>query len=359
MTEVPIMEPLDDLLHAVNDGHGYPALAAAVASSGGITGAATTGVRKAGGHDSVTVEDRFHVGSITKPMTATLLATLVEEGRLRWDAAPTDVLPEFAAALHPALRSVRLEHLLAHRAGIAAFTDDDEMVPVPSFDGSPRDQRLAFAGWLLLQEPSATPISDFLYSNAGYAIATAMAERAANESWEDLMRACLFTPLSLESAGFGWPALLSLDQPWGHYKRGPVLEPQEPDGPYQLGPLLAPAGDVHMTVSDLAEFGRVHLRGLAGEDTLLRAITVRRMHTSLGTAPGGGYGLGWSIAESSHNHTGSGGTFIALLLLRSEQDRVYAVAANVAASQTMEASEDDAGLLTSLVTTLIQRFEGE
>lgn len=155
------------------------------------------------------------------------------------------------------------------------------------------------------------------------------------------------------------PLLVSAGQPWGHYKREAVLEPQAPDGPYQLGPLLAPAGDIHMTVSDLVEFGRIHLRGLAGEDTLLRASTVRRMHTSLGAAPADGYGLGWSIAESSHNHTGSAGTFFTVLLLRPRHDRVYVVATNAAASQTIEAHDDDAGLLTGLLTTLIQRFERE
>jgi len=357
MSDGLTIEPLDGLLDEVNRAHGYPALAAAVASRGGIVAAGVAGVRRAGGGDLVTLEDRFHVGSVTKPMTATLIATLVEAGLLGWDSAPADLLPEFAATLHPALRPVRLAHLLAHRGGIAAFTDDDEMTPVPSFNGSARDRRLAFAGWLLAQEPSATPIADFFYSNAGYAIAAAMAERAADRPWEDLMRERLFAPLSMASAGFGWPALLGPDQPWGHLKRGPVLDPQAPDGPYQLGPLLAPAGDVHVSVLDLAEFGRTHLRGLAGDDTLLGADTMREMHTSLGAAPWGGYGLGWAIPKCSHQHMGSAGTFLALLYLQPEHDRVYALATNAAVSQTTEASEDDAGLFSGLLAALTQRFE--
>lgn len=324
MSDGLTVEPLDHLLNTVNDDHGYPALAAAVASSGGMLAAGAIGVHKVGGNHLVTVADRFHIGSITKPMTATVLATLVEEGRLSWNMAPTDVFPELAATLYPALGAVRLEHLLAHRAGIAAFTDDAEFGPVPSFGGSPRDRRLAFVGWLLRQEPSATPITDFFYSNAGYAIAAAMAERTADRSWEELMRSRLFGPLGLTSAGFGWPALVSPDQPWGHYKRGSVFEPHPPNGAYQLGPLLAPAGDVQANVTDLAEFGRVHLRGLAGEDTLLTTSTVHRMHTSLGDASGDGYGLAWSITKGSHNHTGSAGTFLTVLMLRPRHDRLYA-----------------------------------
>lgn len=357
MTDRLAVEPLDDLLDAVNAEHGYPALVAAGASSDGPLAAGATGVRKAGGNDPVTVADRFHIGSITKPLTATVCAMLVEDGLLGWDAALADVLPEFAAALHPALRPVQLEHLLAHRAGIAPFTDDSELEPVPAFAGSPRDRRLAFTGWLLQQAPPVAPLSVFSYSNAGYAIATAMAERAAGESWEDLIRARLFTPLSLTSAGFGWPALVSSDQPWGHFKRGDSLEPQDPHGDYQLGPLLAPAGDVHVTMADLAAFGRMHLLGLAGEDTLLAHSTVRRMHTSLGDSPGGGYGLGFNIAENNHQHMGSAGTFLAVLMLRPQHERVYAVATNAAASQTIEASDDDAGLLKALLSALIEHFE--
>jgi CubicO group peptidase (beta-lactamase class C family) len=357
MSDVPAVAPLDDLLASINADHGYPALVAAVASRDRLLATGATGVRKAGGNDPVSVADRFHIGSITKPMTATLCATLFEEGRLAWDARPVDILPEFAAELHPVLRSVRLEHLLAHRAGIAPFTDDEEMAPVLAFEGTPHDRRLAFSGWLLRQEPVVTPDTEFSYSNAGYTIAAAMAERAGDVSWEDLMRSRLFAPLGLDGAGLGWPALDDPKQPWGHFKRGDSLEPQDPHGEYQLGPLHAAAGDVHMPVADLAAFGRMHPRGLAGKDILITADTVRRMHTPLGDAPGDGYGLGWSISESSHNHTGCAGTFLAVLLLRPQHGRVYAVATNAAAAQTLEGSEDDRELVTDVLSTLVQRFE--
>lgn len=65
-------------------------------------------------------------------------------------------------------------------------------------------------------------------------------------------------------------------------------------------------------------------------------------------------GGGWSIGDSSHNHTGSTDTFLAPPVLRPQHDRVYAIAA---VSETIHASDDDAGLLKSLLSALIQRFE--
>lgn len=360
MSQVSTIESLDTLLAESNRAHGYPAIAAAVASSAGLLAAGATGVRKVGDPQPATVEDRFHLGSISKPMTATVLATLVEEGRLGWESTPRELFPDLAASIHPALHQVRLDHLLAHRAGIAPFTDDAEMVPLPPFTGSPRDRRFAFAAWLLRREPAATPVSDFHYSNAGYTIAAAMAERVADRPWEALVRERFFAPLRMASADFGWPAAANPNQPWGHRKTGPTFVPHPPDDAYQLAPLLTPAGDVHATMPHLAAFGRMHLRGLAGEATPLRAETVERLHTPLGTIEGGdhGIGLGWGIAESGHQHSGSAGTFFALLVVRPEHDRVYAFATNAAASDAVAANEDDANLAKGLLAALIERFEG-
>lgn len=301
----------------------------------------------------LTVGDRVHLGSITKPMTATVIATLVEDGLLGWDTSPFDLFPEFAADAHPRLRGTRLDRLLAHRAGIPPFTAHEEMEPVPPFAGSPRDRRLAFAGWLLRQEPVAEPVTEYAYSNAGYTIAAAMAEHAADRSWEELAQARLFDRVPMPSAGWGWPALQSTEQPWGHLKNGRTFEPQDPNGPYLFGDLLAPAGDAHSSVLDLAQFGRATLRGLAGEAALLQAETMRKLATPFG---GGDYGLGWVIGESGPYHSGSATTFLAFLVVRPDQDRVYAFVTNAAASETMEPDPADAALIKGLLNTLVERF---
>ncbi len=70
------------------------------------------GTRRAGLNIPVTINDRFHLGSDTKAMTALLAAMLVEEGKLHWDTPVKEVFPELAEKMDPGLRGVTLEQLL-------------------------------------------------------------------------------------------------------------------------------------------------------------------------------------------------------------------------------------------------------
>lgn len=63
-----------------------PALAAAVVKDGKIIAAGAVGTRRAGANIPVTLQDRFHLGSDTKAMTALLAAMFVEQGKLRWNS---------------------------------------------------------------------------------------------------------------------------------------------------------------------------------------------------------------------------------------------------------------------------------
>ena len=70
-----------------------------------------------------------------------------------------------------------------------------------------------------LVDPPAASVGKHLYSNLGYVVAGAMAERVTARSWESLMQERLFAPLGISSAGFGAPGVPGeLDQPWGHQR---------------------------------------------------------------------------------------------------------------------------------------------
>lgn len=111
---------LDPTLRPYLARYALPALAAAVVRDGTMLASGAVGTRRAGTDISVTIADRFHVGSDTKAMTALVAATLVEQGRLRWDAAVGEAFPEFAATMDAGLRGVTLEQLLLHTSGIPA-----------------------------------------------------------------------------------------------------------------------------------------------------------------------------------------------------------------------------------------------
>src|SRR5918993_3325037 len=179
---------LDAFLESVRAKYALPALAAAVVKDGEVIASGAVGVRALGTDVPVTVDDRFHLGSDTKAMTATLAGMMVDEGKLRWDSTIGEVLGGKVQGMNPALAAVTLEQLLSHTSGIP--TDNQEIADiyfnVNAFDFNLDTLRLkALVAWKT-NEPKVPEGAPFQYSNLGYMIAGAMIETAAGKPWEEL-----------------------------------------------------------------------------------------------------------------------------------------------------------------------------
>ena len=125
-------------------------------------------------------------------------------------------------------------------------TDAKDFKSIPRLSGTPTERRAAFTASVLSGKP-AGPIAKGMYSNGGYAIAGAIAERIGGESWESLVRARIFKPLGLTGA-FAWGDSPDLKKPWGHYEtRGGArpVDPRDPDE--RLPPIIWPAGSVELS----------------------------------------------------------------------------------------------------------------
>ena len=324
-TDTPLAAPLAAALAAARERAALPAVAGLVVRVGGVEARLVLGLRRADQPASTaSPDDRFHLGSNSKAITAALLARLVEHGVLRWETTLAEAFPELAPAMTPAYRGVTLRQLVDHRGGLPPFTTPPELLGAPALARSAagatpaeaRDDRRAFTAWLLARPTAAAP-GTFVYSNAGYAVAAAVAERATGADWETLLRERLLRPLGLPDASvaLGWPALAGA-HPWGHVDAGARWQPHDPrDGRLLAIPAaLAPAGDLSMTLDAYARVLQLLLRGLAGQDDLLRAAAVRAL-----TTPDGAYGGGW-VAATAHGapafaHEGSAGTFHAVTIL--------------------------------------------
>jgi CubicO group peptidase (beta-lactamase class C family) len=254
-----------------------PALELCVINADGIVEAASGGVRKAEGRAAVEESDLFHLGSMTKAMTATMLSTLVQEEKLSWDMTMTQAFPAIASVMDSRYRDVTLEQLLTHTSGLAGYTTDREWATIPPFTGTPAQQRQAFARMLLTRPPFG-PAGIYRYSNAGYAVAAAIAERVTGKTWEQLMQQRVFGPLKIRAA-YGWPLLSGDGEPWGHRIKNGVVTPHNPSDHYRVPTVLAPAGDVSMSILDYSVFARLHLAGLENIDgSVLSAAEIQRLH---------------------------------------------------------------------------------
>lgn len=298
-----------------------PGVAASVFSADETLGTSACGVRRAGAPDALEAADRLHIGSLTKAVTATTLARLVESGALSWSSRPARMFPELRASLRPRYRTITLAQLLSHRANVAPWEDGGD---IPALAGTPRAQRYAATRRLLRTRPTGRRGS-FVYSNGGYAIAAAMAERVTRRSWEGLVRTQLLRPLGIRGV-FGWPAEVDPAQPFGHVETAAGLQPIAP-ADYALPSAIAPAGDLSLTPAGYARFGRLHLAALRGRPRLLSEAGFARLHR-----PVGDYALGWIVQAGRgarvYAHEGTTGTFHAIVVLVPARDRGVVAIAN-------------------------------
>ena len=240
----------------------FPALGAALVTADEVEGVWVTGTRRAGGKELVEKTDRWHLGSCTKPMTATLIALLVARGDLAWDTPLEVLLPDIAKDMHADFRDVTLVELVSHRSGIV---DDEGLISrLPAgVDGSRAEHRADITRALLSRPPAYAPRSAFKYSNAGYVVVGYVAQAKAGRTWEDLMQELVFGPLGMKSAGFGAPGEPDVcDEPRGHRASGEIVEPA-PGSDRQLA--VRPCGGVHASLADWARFVQLHLRGAHGD----------------------------------------------------------------------------------------------
>lgn len=310
---------------------GTPAFAVIVMRDGVVVDEIAVGERAIGSGIAVQTGDIWHMGSITKSMTATLVARLVDQDRLSWDVTITEALADQIEDIHPAFSSITFRELLSHKSGLAADIDPAKFSGYNLVSNNVRADRLDYARTMLSRPPKHLPVETHTYSNAGYIIAGAMLEALMNESWENLIIYDVFEPLGLRTAGFGPQGSSTvIDQPRGH--RAESLSQQRTqvipgasgsDNPAVLGP----AGRVHMSLKDVAAYGMAHYSGTSDSGTeFLSTNSLRILHRPQLN----NYAMGW-VVQSGGNllwHNGSNTMNYAELYVLPADNLVIAMVAN-------------------------------
>jgi CubicO group peptidase (beta-lactamase class C family) len=324
---------------AIRQKYNLPSLAGTIVTSKGAGEVIVTGVRKAGTEVAVTANDKWHLGSDTKVMTTCLLATLIEANKLKWETTMAEVFPEQVKTMSPELQKVSLLHLLSHRAGLPpnlmwrSFAKPGK---------SPIEQRAAVVEQVATVKLNSEPGTKFEYSNIGYVVAGAIAEKITAQSWEESMQKIVFGPLGMKTVGFGGLGTPGqIDQPWPHSADG---KPREKNGPEVDNPaVLGPAGSVHCTLSDWSKFIADQLRGARGQGGLLKAESYREIQTP---HFGGDYALGWAVSDLKWangkvlTHAGSNNLNYALARVAPLRDVAVLVCTNIGGENAAKATNE-------------------
>jgi CubicO group peptidase (beta-lactamase class C family) len=291
------------LLEPIRKKYKVPAICAAVVTSDGLKAQGAAGIRKIDANTAVTINDKWHLGSDTKAMTASVVGRLFEQGIVRWTSTLAEVFPELESSMSPELKNVTILQILSHRAGLTANLDWPEL----SKKGSLRQQRYAVVKKAVSEKPQYEPGSKYSYSNLGYVIAGAIIEKVTGSTWEEQIKKLLFEPLGMTTAGFGGTGTPGqIDQPWGHIADGTPVAKNSPDMDNPL--VMAPAGCVNCSITDWSKFIIDQLKGAMGKPALLKPETYKTIQTP---PFGGDYALGWLVVQRDwgggtvFNHGGS------------------------------------------------------
>jgi CubicO group peptidase (beta-lactamase class C family) len=324
------------LVEPIRQQHHLPALGAALVTTRGSVVSGIAGVRKANTDVSATIDDKWHLGSDTKAMTAVIIATLTERGKLTWDTTLGEVFPGLTAAYPLEFRAITITQLLSHRAGLPANLD---WRAIARSARSLSEQRLKALRKAASTKLSSPPGTKFEYSNLGYTLAGAIAERVSGQPWEELMREIVFKPLRMTSCGFGGVGTPGkIDQPWPHRENG---KPMAANGPAVDNPeVLGPAGTVHCSIGDWSKFIADQLRGEHGEGALLKAETYKALHTA---HYGDGYAFGWGVSLQDWAggpvlaHTGSNTMNFCMVQMAPQRDYAVLAVTNQGGDQAQKA----------------------
>ena len=340
-------QSLETLLATQCKTYDLPSVSAVVFHEGKIIESACHGLRRRGFPEQVTLNDRYHLGSITKSMTSSLAAIIVEEKKISWDDSIEKILGKSLPKIHADYRDVTLRQLCEHRGGMPTHRNDELWAQLyeRSKTVSPEKNRAWFIGELLKQAPAQKP-GTYVYSNFGYMAAGLMLETVTGEAWETLIKEKLFTPLGMDSAGFGAAATSEspISQPWPHREGKEIFPGLKADNPAALGP----AGTVHCSIGDLATYCIWHLP--SGKTNCIPKLSAESFsllhHSRYYEKNSGGYALGWNQVPrpwadgDALTHNGTNTMNYAVIWLAPQKNFGVAVCCNEGANDVAKATDE-------------------
>ena len=292
-----------------------PGLSFAVVDNYQVVYSHTAGLKETGTQNKIDSNTAFSTASISKPVTATIVAMLAEQGKLELDAPVSQYLRRWSIPTSQFTQNkpITFRHLLTHTAGTSqgGFADfnlgDDIPTPIESLNG------IKLPRYNSPISVNFTPESDWEYSGGGYVIAQIAIEDITGKSLQQLAEDMIFTPLNMQHTTMfqnGHPKFLSnvAKAHDGHQK---VMK----DG-IIICPQIAPSG-MWSTAIDMAKFTIEYQKALAGKPTKVISKWVAEATTKVHSLKKvGGWSAGWMRMEAKGNldwfshggsNTGTGG----------------------------------------------------
>ncbi|MDX1979134.1 MAG: DUF6454 family protein [Bryobacteraceae bacterium] len=280
----------------------------------------------------------YSLASISKPVTATALMLLVEQGKVELDAPISRYLaaPVNGRAFDAAAATVR--RVANHSSGLPLhyqfFYEDEPYLPPPMAETIRRYANLI-----------TPPGERYQYSNLGYGLLDHVISRVSGIPYEQFLRERVFQPMGLGAMSI-------------HPLPGRAHATRYSGGvPIPFYDFDHRGGSaVYASAHDLARFAMLHLK--THEAAVLSAAAIDEMQRpTMRTGPSAFYGIGWAISDANPrvrlvSHSGGMGGVSTMLLLAPSRKAAVAVLANSSSKLPAELSRE---ILEAMVPELRQK----
>jgi len=261
-------------------------------------------------------ETYFRIASISKPVTATLLGRLYEEGIIELDKSLYTYVPDFPKKTY----DFTIRQLANHRAGIRHYTglERENRKPLSIEEGLQKfqDSKLKF-------EPGTA----YQYSSYGYNLLGVAMQRAAQQPFEDLLRIYVTEPLNMKHT-VADSGVYDRMQTSGFFESNGKGKNKEakPVNMY----MKLPSGGMLSTSEDLVRLGNAYAFGRILQDETRNAFLA---NVPLPNGKNVGYGLGWGLGTDKQgrtfiSHTGGNTGSVCRLIVYPEETLTIAVVSN-------------------------------
>lgn len=215
-----------------------------------------------------TLQTKFMIGSMTKPITALCIMQLAEKGLLSPQQNIEDFIPDFYTG-----QGITIHHLLTHTSGITNHLMLKKQLNWGEYH--PPQEILQVVKGYQLKFPVGEKWS---YSNTNYLLLGLIIERVSGMSYHQYVKNQLFIPANMNNSGFMDEAQNNVANNYIHGRKGFSLDPS----------ICLACGDMVSTVGDFYLLDRAIQAG-----KLLQTQTVKEMQTPYydGKLVKYGYGL--------------------------------------------------------------------
>jgi CubicO group peptidase (beta-lactamase class C family) len=273
----------------------------------------------------ISPDKAFEIGSISKTMTAALLADLIEQGKASLDDPLDDYLPAGQKAPQFDGQRILLRHVVTHTSGLPVVPDFStaKSMDNPYAQVNEASVLKTLSGAKLSRPPG----SQYEYSNYAMMLLSSVIARRAGSGFEALMRKRLFAPTGMDGAYINQkPATVSLVQ--GHTPNG------KPASAWTFQTNVSGVGGVKATLDDMVRYMQAQL-GLSASSA---SPALRFSQLPVKTESSVPMAMNWMLAPLDERrvfvHEGGTGGFSAFAAFDLKTQRAVVVLSDTALTST-------------------------